>query len=115
MHFTAFHPDYRMLDRSPTPPATLSRARAIALANGVRHAYTGNVHDADGQSTYCPGCGRRVIERDWYRIGDYQLDDTGHCRSCGAQVPGVFAGPAQAWGSARLPVVLTRSRSSENP
>jgi pyruvate formate lyase activating enzyme len=114
MHFTAFHPDYRMLDRSPTPPAALSRARAIALANGVRHAYTGNVHDADGQSTYCPGCGRRVIERDWYRIGNYQLDDTGHCRSCGVQVPGVFAGPAQAWGSGRLPVVLTRSRSPES-
>ena len=108
MHFTAFHPDYRMLDRPPTPPATLTRARRIALGNGVRHAYTGNVHDGDGQSTYCPACGERVIERDWYRIGEYHLDDTGHCTSCGAQVPGRFDGPAGDWGAQRRPVVLRR-------
>ena len=57
MHFTAFHPDFKMLDVPPTPPATLTRARDIALANGVRHAYTGNVHDGDGGSTRCPDAG----------------------------------------------------------
>ena len=90
MHFTAFHPDYRMLDVAPTPPETLSRARRIAMANGVRYAYTGNVHDVEGNSTHCHGCGNLVIERDWYRMGRYDLDDDGRCRSCGTQVPGVF-------------------------
>jgi pyruvate formate lyase activating enzyme len=101
MHFTAFHPDFKMRDRPPTPPATLSRARRIALGNGVRHVYTGNVHDADGQSTYCSGCGAKVIERDWYVIGDYRLDDTGHCRQCGTLVPGVYDGPPGGWGPIR--------------
>ena len=63
MHFTAFHPDFKMLDRPPTPPETPTRARRIAQANGVLHAYTGNVHDTDGQSTYCARCGTSVIER----------------------------------------------------
>ncbi|MDQ3973358.1 MAG: AmmeMemoRadiSam system radical SAM enzyme, partial [Actinomycetota bacterium] len=66
LHFTAFHPDWKMTDRPPTPPATLTRARRIAHANGVRYAYTGNVHDPDGGSTYCHACGERVIARDWY-------------------------------------------------
>ena len=108
MHFTAFHPDFKMLDRPPTPPDTLSRARRIALANGVRHAYTGNVHDVDGQSTYCPACGVRVIERDWYVVGVYRLDNTGHCQVCGAQLPGVFDGSPGQWGARRLPVTIGR-------
>jgi pyruvate formate lyase activating enzyme len=107
MHFTAFHPDFKMLDRPPTPPETLSRARRIAMANGVQYAYTGNVHDTDGQSTWCPGCGTRAIERDWYEIGAYRLDDTGRCIRCGAQLPGVFDGQAGAWGPRRQPVVVT--------
>jgi pyruvate formate lyase activating enzyme len=106
MHFTAFHPDYRMLDRPGTPPETLSRARHIALANGVRYAYTGNVHDPAGQSTFCAGCGARVVERDWYSIGDYQLDDRGHCRACGTALPGRFDGGPGGWGPQRRPVVL---------
>jgi pyruvate formate lyase activating enzyme len=104
MHFTAFHPDFKMLDRPPTPPATLARARAIAVANGVRYAYTGNVHDPAGSSTYCPGCGTRVVERDWYRLGEYRLSDDGHCLVCGTQLPGVYAGRPGAWGRRRLPV-----------
>jgi len=108
MHFTAFHPDYRMLDRPPTPPETLTRARGIALANGVRHAYTGNARDRDGQSTYCAGCRVRLIERDWYQLGDYRLDDHGRCQACGTQLPGVFDGPAGGWGPARQPVVIDR-------
>ena len=107
LHFTAFHPDYKLRDRPPTPPETLSRARKIALANGVRHVYTGNVFDVEGQSTYCHECGRRVIERDWYRLGAYELTDDGRCRSCGAQLPGVFAGRAGTWGPRRLPVRLS--------
>ena len=106
MHFTAFHPDYKMLDRPPTPPLTLTRARAIARRNGVRFAYTGNVHDREGGSTCCAECGALVIERDWYTLGRYALDDEGRCLACGAQMPGVFAGPPGRWGSRRLPVML---------
>jgi pyruvate formate lyase activating enzyme len=108
MHFTAFHPDYRMLDTPATPPSTLTRAREIAIGNGVRHAYTGNVHDAAGQRTDCPTCGATVIERDWYTIGAYRLDDHGHCVDCGTRVAGVFDGPAGDWGTTRVPVRLHR-------
>ena len=79
VHFTAFHPDFKMLDRPPTPPQTLARARRIATANGIRYPYTGNVYDTAGQSTCCHGCGRPVIERDWYRLGGYRLTGDGHC------------------------------------
>jgi pyruvate formate lyase activating enzyme len=108
MHFTAFHPDYRMLDRPPTPPETLTRARTIALENGVRYAYTGNVPDVEGQSTYCHGCGARVIQRDWYRLGEYRVASDGGCEGCGTQIPGVFGGPPGSWGPRRLPIRLTR-------
>jgi pyruvate formate lyase activating enzyme len=108
MHFTAFHPDFRMLDRPPTPPATLTRARRIALDNGVRYAYTGNVDDPSGGSTYCPGCGARVIERDWYEVGAYDLTDDGRCRACGTKVAGVFRGPPGGWGRRRVPVRMSR-------
>ncbi|MGH9027577.1 MAG: AmmeMemoRadiSam system radical SAM enzyme [Acidimicrobiia bacterium] len=106
MHFTAFHPDFKMMDVAPTPPATLSRAREIARRNGVRYAYTGNVHDAHGGSTYCPGCGEVVVERDWYELGVYALTDDGRCERCGAQIPGRFAGPPGGWGRRRAPVRL---------
>jgi pyruvate formate lyase activating enzyme len=106
IHFTAFHPDYKMLDRPPTPPQTLTRARRIALANGVRHAYTGNVFDVEGQSTYCPGCGQVVIGRDWYRLGAYRLGEDGRCDACGTKLAGVFADAAGTWGPRRLPVRL---------
>jgi pyruvate formate lyase activating enzyme len=106
VHFTAFHPDYKMLDVPPTPPETLTKARRIALANGIRHAYTGNVFDATGGSTYCGGCGERVIERDWYRLGDYRLTDDGRCERCNSTMPGVFAGRPGVWGPRRLPVRL---------
>jgi len=95
MHFTAFHPDWKMRDLPPTPAATLRRAREIALANGVRYAYTGNVHDPAGSSTFCHGCGERLIERDWYRLGDWALDGHGCCRHCGTTLPGHFAGPPE--------------------
>ncbi len=106
LHFTAFHPDYKLLDRPPTPPETLSRARRIALSNGLRHVYTGNVFDREGGSTYCPECRTRVIERDWYRLGDYRLTEEGRCEVCGTEVAGVFAGLPGTWGPRRLPVRL---------
>jgi pyruvate formate lyase activating enzyme len=114
-HFTAFHPDYRLLDRPPTPPATLRRARAIARAHGMRHVYTGNVHDPEGQSTTCAGCGALLIGRDGYEIGAWNLDDSGHCLACGERLPGVFDGPPGRWGARRLPVRLSEVPRAARP
>jgi pyruvate formate lyase activating enzyme len=104
MHFTAFHPDWQMRDVPPTPPATLSRAREIAIQNGVRYAYTGNVHDVQGGSTPCHACGQVLIARDWYILRDWNLTDDGCCTNCGTRCAGVFEGPAGDWGAKRLPV-----------
>lgn len=104
LHFTAFHPDYRMRDVPPTPPATLSRARRWGLRNGLHFVYTGNVHDREGSSTWCPGCGDLLVERDWYELGAWHLTDDGRCRSCGRPLPGRFDGPPGTWGRRRLPV-----------
>ena len=102
LHFSAFHPDYKMLDRPRTPASTLQRARRIALDAGIRYAYTGNVHDSDGGSTYCHACGTRVIQRDWYELGEWQLTPTGHCGKCGELCAGVFDGNPGRWGRRRL-------------
>ena len=104
VHFTAVHPDFKMRDRPPTPPATLTRARRIALDNGLRYAYTGNVHDPAGQSTRCHECGAMLIERDWYRLGAWRLTGDGRCVTCDAPLAGVFDGPPGTWGPRRLPV-----------
>jgi len=104
LHFTAFHPDFRMLDRSATPASTLSRARAIGLANGLRYVYTGNVHDPEGQSTNCHACGMRLIGRDGYRITAWRLDTEGRCQTCGEPCTGVFDAEPGHWGARRLPV-----------
>ena len=106
LHFTAFHPDYKMRDVPPTPAGTLRRARSIAVANGLRHVYTGNVHDAEGGTTYCTSCGEPVVVRDWYDLREYHLDDSGHCLSCGLRVPGVYDGAPGHWGRRRLPVLI---------
>jgi pyruvate formate lyase activating enzyme len=106
MHFTAFHPDWRLKDHSSTRPATLSRARQIALENGVRYAYTGNVHDPDGQSTYCHDCGGILIGRDWYVLSEWNLTEEGRCGACGAGCAGVFEAGPGTWGSRRQPVRL---------
>jgi pyruvate formate lyase activating enzyme len=106
LHFTAFHPDWKMRDTPPTPSATLSRARQIAMANGVRYAFTGNVHDPAGSSTYCHHCGELLIERDWFALSTWHLTDDGHCRHCGTACAGVFAGPPGQWGRRRQPVRL---------
>ena len=106
MHFTAFHPDWKMLDKPATPGATLTRARRIAKQNGVRHAFTGNVHDHDGGSTWCHGCGELLIGRDWYVLGAWKLTDDGRCGACGTACAGVFDGPPGTWGAKRQPVRL---------
>ncbi len=106
VHFTAFHPDFKMLDRPPTPPATLTGARRIALDNGLRYVYTGNVHDPTGQTTYCHACGAALIERDWYRLGRWGLDGRGRCDACGEPCAGVFESAPGTWGPRREPVRL---------
>ena len=104
-HFTAFHPDYMMLDKPRTPPKTLTRARAIAQSRGLRYVYTGNVHDPEGSSTWCPGCGRQLIERDGYELGAWQLKKN-CCADCGFEIAGHFAEQPGQWGNRRLPVHL---------
>jgi pyruvate formate lyase activating enzyme len=106
MHFTAFHPDWKMLDKPHTPPSTLTMARNIALKNGVRYAYTGNVHDHAGGSTYCHNCGQLLIGRDWYQLSTWNLAADGRCRFCQTPCAGVFDGPAGNWGRRRQPVRL---------
>jgi len=106
MHFTAFHPDWKMLDTPPTPPETLTRARRIARKNGVRYAYTGNVHDEAGGSTYCHQCGAKLIGRDWYVITAWHLTADGRCPACQAACAGVLEPRHGEWGGRRQPVRL---------
>src|SRR5258706_8563821 len=89
LHFTAFHPDFKMTDKPRTPAATLTRAREIARSMGVRYCYVGNVSDDEGQTTYCPGCGGAVIRRSWHEILDDRLVER-RC-PCGREIPGYFA------------------------
>jgi pyruvate formate lyase activating enzyme len=112
MHFTAFHPDWKMMDIPPTPHATLLTSRQIALDNGVRYAYVGNVHDLDAESTYCHGCGQLLIGRDWYVLSAWNLTDDGHCTKCGEACAGVFDGPKGEWGAKRRPINMT-ARNNE--
>ncbi len=104
LHFTAFHPDYKMTDLAATPPATLARSREIALREGVRYVYTGNVHDRTGGTTFCPGCAKPLIVRDWHEILDYALTPEGACRHCGTAIPGRFERFERAFGSRRIPI-----------
>ena len=106
MHFTAFHPDWKMRDLPPTPAATLIKARQIAVKNGVRYAYTGNVHNEAGDSTYCHHCGTKLIGRDWYNMTAWNLDVGGKCKACGTVCAGVFEAKPGDWGARRLPVRL---------
>jgi pyruvate formate lyase activating enzyme len=106
LHFTAFHPDYKMTDIPATPVSTLTRARAIALGHGLRYVYTGNVHDTEGGSTYCPHCGNVAIQRDWYRILDYSVTDDGRCKKCGGAIAGRYGEFKKPFGPRRIPVRL---------
>jgi pyruvate formate lyase activating enzyme len=113
IHFSAFHPDYKMKDTPRTPASTLKEARRIALDAGLRYAYVGNIHDIDGDSTYCHACGERIIERDWYELGEWHLDAQGCCEFCGAECAGVFEESSPGdWGRERQPVQLSRYREA---
>jgi pyruvate formate lyase activating enzyme len=100
LHLTAFHPDYRMLDKPRTPARTLLEARRIAVSRGLRYVYTGNVHDEATQTTWCHGCGAALIGRDWHEITGWGLTGDGRCGRCGEACPGVFDGPARRLGPA---------------
>ena len=117
MHFSAFHPDWKMMDKPRTPKSTLVRAREIALANGLRYAYTGNVHDFEGHSTYCHACNHRLIGRDWYELSDWKIrfdgNYSGNCTNCGEPVAGVFEETPGDWGRKRVPVRFRKSPSRE--
>ncbi len=106
LHFSAFHPDFRMLDLPPTPPETLRRARDIAIKNGVCYAYVGNVHDPACDSTYCHDCGQLLIGRDWYQLTNWNLVDQ-KCSKCQTRLPGRFEATPGDWGPRRQPVRLS--------
>ncbi|WP_349432058.1 AmmeMemoRadiSam system radical SAM enzyme [Methylomarinum sp. Ch1-1] len=101
MHFSAFHPDWKMLDKPHTPTRSLLMARDIALTNGVHYAYVGNVHHKEADSTYCHHCGNLLIGRDWYELSEWRLDADGCCKQCGARCAGVFDPKPGNWGSRR--------------
>ncbi|HZQ60180.1 MAG TPA: AmmeMemoRadiSam system radical SAM enzyme [Casimicrobiaceae bacterium] len=104
LHFTAFHPDYKMTDIAATPKSTLVRARGIALGEGLHYVYTGNVHDTHGGTTFCPACGKALIVRDWHEILDYEVTGQGHCAHCDAAIAGVFEQTPGRWGRRRVPI-----------
>ncbi|MBL0087033.1 MAG: AmmeMemoRadiSam system radical SAM enzyme [Ideonella sp.] len=104
LHFTAFHPDHKFTHVQSTPLATVQRAREIALANGLAHVYTGNVHDRSGGTTACTGCGAPLIERDWHALLRYELDGPGRCRRCGTALAGRFASTPPALGRRLVPM-----------
>jgi len=109
LHFTAFHPDFKMLQVRPTPASTLKRARRRALEHGLRFVYTGNVHDPEGGTTNCPCCGEPLIVRDWYEINAYQLTADGGCPACGARIPGHFDRRAGGFGRRRIAVAIRQA------
>ncbi len=113
IHFTAFHPDFRMQDKPPTPPATLKQAQRIAQENGIRYAYTGNVYDPKGQSTYCHVCQGQLIGRLGYDITEWNLTAQSACPSCGTTLAGLFPSQPGKWGSRRLPVRMRDFCSAE--
>jgi AmmeMemoRadiSam system radical SAM enzyme/AmmeMemoRadiSam system protein B/AmmeMemoRadiSam system protein A len=112
LHFSAFHPDFRMLDRPRTPHETLIAARDIALKAGLKYVYVGNVDDVTRQSTYCPNCQKLLIERNWYELGEYALNRE-NCRHCGTHIAGVFATRPGNWGRKRQPVDMRQFHSPD--
>ena len=106
LHFSAFHPDFRLTDHPATPLVTLRKARDIAREAGLHYVFTGNVHDNAGAATYCRNCGELLIGRDWYNLTDWRLTDDGRCLKCSALCAGRFDGPPEGWGRRRRPVHL---------
>jgi len=110
LHFSAFHPDWKMANVPATPPSTLIRARKIAMDAGLHYVYTGNVHNIEGDTTFCPSCHVKLIERDWYEIKNYRLTTDGHCPDCKTKIAGHFEKLGHAFGARRIPVVMGRTR-----
>ncbi len=108
IHFSAFHPDFKMLNKNSTPLDTLLRARNIAMSCGLHYVYCGNVHNPDSDTTYCPNCGNAVVVRDWYQLGRYSLDSNGRCIRCSYQIKGKFEGPKGDFGPGRIPIAIHR-------
>lgn len=106
LHFSAFHPDWKMLDKPHTPLQSLLKARQIALKNGIHYAYVGNVHDKAADSTYCHNCSKLLIGRDWYVLSEWNLDDKGCCQFCGTRCAGVFEAKPGNWGAKRQAVSI---------
>ena len=106
LHFSAFHPDYKMPDIPATPPATLTRARNIAIKQGLQYVYTGNVHNQEGDTTFCPNCHAPLIVRDWYQINQYRLTQDGSCPNCATHIAGCFATQAGSFGRKRIPIAI---------
>ena len=112
LHFTAFHPDFRMQDRDRTNPETLRLAYDIAKQTGLKYVYVGNTHDVERQSTYCHGCGRLIVQRDWYQLGVYEIDGAGCCNHCQTPIPGRFGMKCGDWGAKRQPVRIDQYAST---
>jgi len=107
MHFTAFHPDFKMPDIPATPQSSLIRAREIAMKNGLHYAYTGNTHFPEGDSTWCHSCHQKLIGRDWYELSEWNIDAKGCCNKCGTPVAGAFEEQPGHWGAKRRSVRMT--------
>lgn len=107
LHFSAFHPDFKMLDKISTPLVTLQRARKIALGYGLKYVYCGNVVDVESSSTYCSSCQQLLIERNWYQLGQYNIDENGHCKYCNYPLVGRFQWPRGDFGRRRIPVKIS--------
>jgi pyruvate formate lyase activating enzyme len=112
LHFTAFHPDWKMTDTPPTPPQTLRMARRIASEAGIRYVYTGNIHDPASQTTYCHRCRAALIGRDWYDLTAWNLSADGRCAECGTRCHGVFEAAPGRWGRRRRPIRLRSSATN---
>jgi len=106
LHFSAFHPDYKMPDIPPTPRATLIHAREIGIREGLHYVYTGNVHNIKGDTTFCPDCKAPLIVRDWYQINQYRLTEDGYCPDCKTPIAGRFAPLAEHFGRRRIPITI---------
>ena len=106
LHFTAFHPDHKMRDTGATPAATVKHARRIAIDEGLHYVYTGNIHDAEGGATYCPGCAEKVIARDWHDVGAVRINAAARCAHCGTHIAGRFGAFHKPLGRRRIPVAI---------